>query len=79
VVVAGGAGASAAVVSAGGAGASAPVVAAGGAGVPASAAPVVRNPNEILPHERGDNEIRGGSRQTKKKQKKSKKRKTNKK
>jgi hypothetical protein len=45
----------------------------------AAAAPVVRNPNEILPEERGDNEIRGGSRQTKKKQKKSKKRKTNKK
>lgn len=71
-------GAAAPVVTAGGAGASAPVVAAGGAGasagagVPTSAAPVVRNPNEILPSDFGDNEIRGGSRQTKKKQKKAK-------
>jgi len=83
VVAAGGAGGS----GGGSGGASAAVVAAGGAGasaspdVPAAAAPPSgrRNPNEILPEERGDNEIRGGSRQTKKKQKKSKKLKTNKK
>jgi len=75
--------------------AASPVVAAGGAGggassassassaAAAAAAPigVGRNPNEILPHERGDNEIRGGSRKTRKtrRQKKQHKRRTSRK